>query len=257
MKINERKDLESGVTLIALIITIIILLILSVVSISSLVGDSGIINKVQKSSLETSKSGVKEEIELKISETQLENDVVLNKDDILNSIFTLDGLDAEKEGDTIVGEYKNYFFQIDENNQVIIGDRLEVEPSIKGEVNIISNNDGTEEKEIQVVVEGDVKSVEAVAKNGLCADFASKSDDNIYTFYPKINGEYWFKIVSNTGRSIRLNCNITKAVPRYDDILNAIENINDSGVEKIRVWGKKNDGSREMSYYTLNVICCN
>ncbi len=55
---------QNGITLIALIITIIVLLILAGVSISLVVGDNGVLNKAQKSIVETEKAKVIEDIGL-------------------------------------------------------------------------------------------------------------------------------------------------------------------------------------------------
>ena len=62
----------NGITLVALVITIIILLILAGISISALVGDNGIINKANKAKDETARGEIKEKLEMKVLNAQIE-----------------------------------------------------------------------------------------------------------------------------------------------------------------------------------------
>jgi len=63
---KEKKNKNSGITLISLIITIILLLILAGVSIGALTGENGILNQAQNAKLENEIASVKEDIELEI-----------------------------------------------------------------------------------------------------------------------------------------------------------------------------------------------
>ena len=47
------KNIEKGITLIALVITIIILLILAGITLAMLTGENGILNKASKSKIQT------------------------------------------------------------------------------------------------------------------------------------------------------------------------------------------------------------
>ena len=67
------KDINKGVTLIALIITIIVLLILTAVSIATIMGENGISNKTDKASEETNKQTATEMMNLKITNAQIES----------------------------------------------------------------------------------------------------------------------------------------------------------------------------------------
>ena len=73
MKQKERKELNKGITLIALVITIIVLLILAGVSIAMLTGQNGILSQAQKAKTETenataNEAGILSDYETKINE---------------------------------------------------------------------------------------------------------------------------------------------------------------------------------------------
>ena len=73
MKQNERKELNKGITLIALVITIIVLLILAGVSIAMLTGQNGILSQAQRAKTETenaaaNEAGILSDYETKINE---------------------------------------------------------------------------------------------------------------------------------------------------------------------------------------------
>ena len=73
MKQKERKELNKGITLIALVITIIVLLILAGVSIAMLTGQNGILSQAQRAKTETenaaaNEAGILSDYETKINE---------------------------------------------------------------------------------------------------------------------------------------------------------------------------------------------
>ena len=70
-KISYRKR-NKGITLIALVITIIVLLILAGVSINLVAGSNGIMNRATKAVDVTNMAKIKEDIELKIAEMQMD-----------------------------------------------------------------------------------------------------------------------------------------------------------------------------------------
>ena len=89
-KQKQKKEKQSGITLIALVVTIIVLIILAGVSISMVVGDNGIITQAQNAEEETEKADVKEKTQMDIMEKELENEGNISKGDfvtILNQYF--------------------------------------------------------------------------------------------------------------------------------------------------------------------------
>ncbi len=90
-KQKEIREEERGITLIALVVTIIVLIILAGVSINMLVGENGIITKVQEAKRETEEAEEKEKTELE------------DVDDIINS-FNPNSLAAYVK----TGDYVSY-----------------------------------------------------------------------------------------------------------------------------------------------------
>ena len=64
---------NKGITLVALVVTIIVLIILAGISINLLMGDNGIIKKAQLASTEQEKASLVEEIQLRITDKQIDN----------------------------------------------------------------------------------------------------------------------------------------------------------------------------------------
>ena len=104
------KRNTKGITLIALVITIIVLLILAGVSIAMLTGQNGILNQAQNAKTETQKAQIKEEIQRKILEEQVNNYGKISEDtfnSILNSYGTVsDNDEGEKVLTTTEGSYE-------------------------------------------------------------------------------------------------------------------------------------------------------
>ena len=128
MKLVENK----AITLIALIITIIILLVLASVSISVLLGDNGLLDRAVKAREESKKSQVKEEIELGIYEIQVDEisngrDVNLERlsgeEKLLEN--KLPGITADLQENKIIGKYKEYNYEVDENFGVTVKEKIE------------------------------------------------------------------------------------------------------------------------------------
>ena len=90
---------ETGITLIALAVTIIILIILAGISISTLNGKNGILNQANSAKIMTIVSGVKEEIELKNVECQVE-DISINIENLLKEKLKKDRTKTQVEGFT-------------------------------------------------------------------------------------------------------------------------------------------------------------
>ena len=100
-------------------------------SITLVVGDNGTLTKAQKATTETNKASIKEELELAISNMQLEaieNNEELTKEKIVDELKTNKGLLVVDYTDkTINGKYKDYQIFVDENNRVTVGERGESE----------------------------------------------------------------------------------------------------------------------------------
>ena len=109
-------------------ITIIVLLILAGITLSLVIGDNGIINRSKQAGETHTKASIKEEIELTITEIEMEvlsQGEQLTKEKVVEELPNkLSGVIAETAGNEIVGEYKDYDFTIDENFKVILGEKL-------------------------------------------------------------------------------------------------------------------------------------
>ena len=77
--LKERLNSKRGITLIALVITIIVLLILAGVAIATLTGDNGIITKAQSAKTQNDKANEKEQIDLAVLSSKINNDASIDK----------------------------------------------------------------------------------------------------------------------------------------------------------------------------------
>lgn len=128
MKENKKtlKRNERGITLIALVITIIVLLILAGVSIAMLTGDNGILSQATKAKDETEKAKIKEEMELSISDIQIEelskgNKLTMENLTGYNGLLS-SKLEISSWKDGTSGIYKEYYFVINDDFTVTIDD---------------------------------------------------------------------------------------------------------------------------------------
>ena len=176
----------------------------------------------------------------------------LTKEDILIEINSLEGIVAEIVGDTIEGEYKDFGYKIDEDNNVIVSEKLKGDkPTAVAYVTTMT--EGLEDVEIQVLASirtGSIASIEPL--NEITLKEEKSSREKIYTV--KDNGEYRFRIRADNGRSIIVNCDVKNAIPTYDDILTAIEETEGSKTRKIQVNGRLVDGTQKREIYSLNII---
>ena len=139
-------------------------------SLNSIVGQDGIIEKAEKATDETERASIKEEIELKIANLQMEQDKVgkeLSKEDIENTLNELEGITVDTIGNIIDGEYKDHSFEIDEENNVIVGKKIEGEKPT-GVVILKTTDEVALEVKLQVVGEvkgkATIESIEAIDK---------------------------------------------------------------------------------------------
>ncbi len=126
MKQNERKELNKGITLIALVITIIVILILAGVSIAMLTGENGILSQAQKAGEQTDIGKEKEDISLAYNGARAENNGGDVDADDLNRNFGYSNTEAEAEGSnpiTVTFKESGRQYTIDENG--VISDPVE------------------------------------------------------------------------------------------------------------------------------------
>ncbi len=112
IKENKQKNINSGITLIALVVTIILLLILAGVSISTLTINDGILDKARKAREETEISDEKQIIELSVAEAKINdvnNDVTdkIIMDPILDRNIGIDMYNSEKTVKGLIVTYVN------------------------------------------------------------------------------------------------------------------------------------------------------
>ena len=210
------------------------------ISLNALVGDNGIVNKAQKAKDETARGEVKEKLEMKVLNAQIEkskNGEQLTKADVINEIKNLQNITYDDLGNTIEGECEDYLYTIDENFNVIVGQKVSGE-DIKGEANVIDRGDFAETVEIQVVGSlegGSISSIEALTEGVSIKQDISSSEKR---FVVSDNGTYIFRITGSNGRRIKVSCKVTKAIPIKKDLLTAVADIEDDGISKCKVIGK-------------------
>lgn len=111
---KNTRNLNKGITLIALVITILVLLILAGVSIAMLTEDNGVITNAQNSKISTELSEYKEQLELYISNKKIENRE-FDKETLFAGKETL-RYNTQKDGETgtiktICPEMKNNYVE--------------------------------------------------------------------------------------------------------------------------------------------------
>ena len=91
----------------------------------------------------------------------------LSKEDIENTLNELEGITVDTIGNTIDGEYKEHSFEIDEENNVIVGKKIEGEKPT-GVVILKTTDEIALEVKLQVVGEvkgkATIESIEAIDK---------------------------------------------------------------------------------------------
>ena len=120
----------------------------------------------------------------------------LTKEEIEYTLKELEGIDIDTAGNTIDGEYKNFTFEIDEENRVLVGKKIEGEKPT-GQVIIVTKEEAIETVKLRVVVEqpkdgSTIESIEALNKekvvkiedgqNGMLSQMFEVSDNGYFTF---------------------------------------------------------------------------
>lgn len=243
---------QYGITLIALVITIILLLILAGVVINVALRENGILKMAVESKEVYKKAELKEELEMKINELEIEIARLSTFPEILE-FFKSKNITATMNGTNIIqGEYKGYEYIVKENKEVIIGNKLiGLQPTIL--IGAMANSEG--EIQIQVIgntEEGEITQIESeqgletVKEENIPNKTASK------TFKTTQDGTYTFSVKSTVGRiiqgSIKINNEVTTI--NVDSILEGVSRIDSPGIKKIAIEGKQEQ-------YSLNVIIYN
>lgn len=199
---------------------------------------------------------MKEELELKIANLQMEKDKIgqeLTKEEIENSLKELEGLEEiDIVGSTIDGEYKDFSFEIDEENRVSVSEKIRGE---KPEGEAIVANLTNELDVVPISVWGKLNggTVTIESLDGLIEE--ENSTDSNKTYNVTENKTYTFRIIGSNGRKIKRTVKVTNAVPLREDLLTAIKEINDNVVTKVQIKGKvSSEAEYEIVKYSLHVI---
>lgn len=228
------------------------------ISINAIVGDNGIIAKAKKAAEDTQRAGVKEELELKILDLQMEKiekgeDVSLQE--VVDRLNTLENIEMDIENGKIEGEYKNYLFEVGNDIKLELGEKATGgRPS--GFAEVITLGEGLTEVQIQVkgIIEGgagEIATIEALEEDVELKEGTSE-DNKIYVV--KGNGTYGFRIIATNGRKCKVYCTVTNMIITGRDLLDAVAQINESGIREVRVVGKTSSGAKEDKRYKLDVI---
>ena len=127
----------------------------------------------------------------------------LTKEEIVESLKELGITDEDFDllGDAIDGEYKNYGFEIDEENRVEVGSKIKGEKPT-GQVLVITKEQGVEYVKVQVVVDkpkdgSSIEIIEAVDKAKV--EKIEDPDNGPYKqmFRVSDNGWFYFRIKSS------------------------------------------------------------
>jgi len=133
---KECQKTNHGITLIALIVTIIVLLILAGISLNLINGSNGILTKAENAATVNSKANAQEELELIVTEIQMDNfqnGTVMTLSTLAVDLDARERIDVDEytEGQNLTGTYqardrKSYRFRIYSNFVVEIIDETEV-----------------------------------------------------------------------------------------------------------------------------------
>ncbi len=221
-----KKKNSSGITLIALVVTIIVLIILAGISINLLLGNNGIITKAKDATQQYEMSQLKEELELEIINIQTRK-LEQGKEFVREDLQELANIGAivESTGIPAEGEYKDYFFEIDENYIVtIIGKAKGEKPTIQGEIITKGIVEQGGIVEIKVTASVNKETIqELIATNGATLKTDTSGTEKI--FEVSSNGIYYFKAKADSGRSATIAVEVNTIIEKPEI---GIKNITDS-----------------------------
>lgn len=241
---------QTGITLIALVITIILLLILAGIGIYLSIGQRGILQVAQQAGEEHKKAQLKEELELKIRNLEIEKIGDITFEAIANR-YKEEGINVTiEEEDCLEGEYKDYEFIVDANKNVIIGERVEGErPEVLLTGTTMDNTNG--KIKIHIVAGEEIQTIEPINEGTL----VSENGNNNKIFEVSGKGTYQFKVVGINGR-------VTVAKVKVDDgemvegesLLDGISKVKSSTTKKIKIEDNAKEYTINTIYYEGNII---
>ena len=127
VEISESKNIEYGITLIALVITIIVLLILAGVSISMLTGPNGILTQASNAKKANDVSTIEEKVKLIESTAKMQAETgTLDADNLVEEITNNYGGKATKteNGFPITAEIDGQKFEINSNGSIAVNKKI-------------------------------------------------------------------------------------------------------------------------------------
>ena len=200
-----------GITLVALVITIVILLILAGISIQAIT-NTGLFANAKKAKEKSIEGQLKEEISLAIQSIQTEEIYKGNS----VTLETLAGGQLEKELKDITaeladgeinGEYKDYEYIIDDKFNVTINGPVtgvRIKGSAEVQTGYVFEGNTVEIKVTASITEGTITGIEAPEEATIKTD--TSATEKVYTVNK--NGEYVFKITSDSGKSKKVTANV-------------------------------------------------
>lgn len=250
---------DKGITLVVLVITVIVMLILAGISVNMLIGENGIIEKTKIAKQENIKGQIKEELELQITDTNLQKitkNEEVSKQEIVDKLSEIGVIITNSDNGIVQGEYKNYEITIDKNYNVTVGEELTGEKPV-GKIQILTQQEELEEVRLQVtanITKGKIEAIEAL--NG--AVLLEEVSETEKIFKVTKNGTYKFRIVASNKRTAIESTKISNILTEYESVLMAVSNIKENSIERIKVKGKTSIGaSEETVKYGLDVIYYN
>ena len=170
---------------------------------------TGIIEKAEKAADETERAQIKEELELKIANLQMEKDKVgqeLTKDEIEKALRDLEDIDIDTIGGTVEGEYKGFGYIIDEENKVEVGEKIKGEKPI-GQVVLRTTDEVALEVKLQVIAEtkdsSTIEAIEAIDKEKVIPIDDETNGETSQMFKVEDNGKFTFRIKASNRKKYK------------------------------------------------------
>ena len=145
--------------------------------------------------------GLKEELELEIVNIQSKK-LTEGKEFLRDYLYELSNIGATIETIEVPakGDYKDYYFEIDENNVVTILDKVYGEkPFIEAKIVSTDLKTVAEIKVTAGITKGEVKNIEAI--NGAILKEDSNNTNTEKTFIVNADSTYYFKVTADNGRT--------------------------------------------------------
>ena len=234
-KKEKNKDMNKGITLIALVITIIVLLILAGVSIATLTGENGILTRANDAKTQTDKAGEREKVELAAASAYAEDLGGEIKEDILRQelerYFGADGVDVTagtNNGEdgfivTIDDSGRQYFVDKDGNvSEMVQG------PTVTHSINPETQVGDGEKITITITATATEGEITKITK----PDGTTVSNVTETTYEVEENGDYTFIVEQSNGGITTHIVPITngKDVEKFSDIYEETTEYKENGV---------------------------